>query len=87
VPLKLFWQEYQTTTFDSHTHTQFCHYYYQWRKDKKVSMRMDHKAGDQRFVDIIGKIRSISDPKTGKIIHYSTAYYAVSYILGLIWIS
>lgn len=65
--LQLLWKEYSETDIDCYGYSQFCHHYYHWRKETKVSMRMEHKAGDKMFVDFAGKKLSIVDPKTGEI--------------------
>ncbi len=70
VTLQLIWYEYQETTADPYAYSQFCHHYHQWRKEKKVSMRMDHKAGDKLFVDFAGKKLSVTDPTTGELVEY-----------------
>jgi len=70
VTLQLLWKEYSETHTDYYGYSQFCHHYYHWRKQKKVSMRMEHKAGDKMFVDFTGKKRQVVDPQTGEIKEY-----------------
>ncbi len=70
VTLQLLWSEYRQTHSDGYGYSQFCHHYYHWRKEKKVSMRMEHKAGDKLFVDFTGKKLPVTDPKTGEIKEY-----------------
>lgn len=67
VTLQLLWKEYKESHTDYYGYSQFCHHYYHWRKETKVSMRMEHKAGDKMFVDFTGKKLSIVDPKNGEI--------------------
>lgn len=66
VTLQLLWQEYKTTHPDGYAYSQFCHHYSKWKEDQKVSMTMEHKAGDKLFVDFTGKKLSFIDPKTGE---------------------
>lgn len=68
--LQLLWQEYTATRADYYGYSQFCHHYYHWRKEKKVSMRMDHKAGDKMFVDFTGKKLQTVNPGSGEVIEY-----------------
>ncbi|MBT4365595.1 MAG: IS21 family transposase [Desulfobacteraceae bacterium] len=68
VTLSLLWEEYLQNIPDGLKYAQFCWHYQQWRKDKKLSMHIDHKAGDKMFVDYAGHRMEITDPKTGKMI-------------------
>jgi transposase len=70
VTLQLLWNEYTETRSDYYGYSQFCHHYYLWRKEKKVSMRMEHKAGDKMFVDFTGKKLQTVDPGTGEITEF-----------------
>ena len=65
VTLGLLWDEYKAGRTDHYGYSQFCHHYYQWRKEAKVSMHMEHKAGDKMFVDFTGKKLSVTNPETG----------------------
>jgi len=67
VTLQLLWEEYKSERKDYYGYSQFCHHYYHWRKEKKVSMRMEHKAGDKLFVDFAGKKLTIVNPDTGEV--------------------
>jgi len=66
VTLQLLWSEYKEPREDYYGYSQFCHHYYHWRKETKVSMRMSHKAGDKMFVDFTGKKMHVTDPNTGE---------------------
>ncbi len=68
VTLQLLWQEYNQKHTDCYGYSQFCHHYYNWRRESKVSMHMEHKAGDKLFVDYAGKKMSYTDASTGEII-------------------
>lgn len=67
VTLQILWEEYKSSRIDFYGHSQFCHHFHHWCKEKKVSMHMDHKAGDKMFVDFTGKKLTVTDPKTGEI--------------------
>ena len=70
VTLQLLWEEYKSDRSDYYGYSQFCHHFYKWRKEHKVSMRMDHKAGDKLFVDFTGKKLTVTDPGTGEMIEH-----------------
>src|SRR5690606_10462339 len=65
VTLQLLWEEYRETHKDCYEYSQFCYHYHHWRKSSKVSMHMDHKAGDKLFIDFTGKNLYIINPSTG----------------------
>lgn len=65
VTLQLLWKEYRLTQPEGYSYAQFCNIYRQWRKALKVTMHMDHKAGDKIFVDFTGKKLFIVDQITG----------------------
>ena len=66
VTLGLLWEEYLQEVPAGLKYTQFCWHYQQWRKDEKLSMHINHKAGDKMFVDYTGHKMEITDLKTGK---------------------
>jgi len=68
VTLQLLWEEYCQAHSDGYGYSQFCHHYYLWRKVRKVSMHVEHKAGDKMYVDFTGEKLSYVDPLTGEII-------------------
>jgi DNA-binding Lrp family transcriptional regulator len=55
VTLKHLWEEYLEENPQGLMYTQFCYHYQQWRKDEKLSMHIEHKAGDKMFVDYTGE--------------------------------
>lgn len=67
VTLQLLWEEYKDKHPDGYGYSQFCHHYYHWRKDQKVSMHMEHKAGDKLFVDFTGTKLPVTTPDTGEV--------------------
>lgn len=70
VTLHLLWKEYKADRIDYYGYSQFCHHYYQWRKETKVSMRMEHKVGDKMFVDFTGKKLAVTNPETGEMVDH-----------------
>jgi len=67
VTLELLHQEYLERSPDGYRHTQFCEHYRRWCKDRRISMRQVHYAGEKLFVDYAGKKPSVTDPTTGEI--------------------
>jgi transposase len=67
VTLQLLWEEYKQVRGTYYEYSQFCHHYYRWRKDQKVSMHIEHKAGDKMYVDFAGSKLAVTNPETGEI--------------------
>jgi len=67
VTLELLHLEYLQEHPTGLKYTAFCERYRRWRKQVRVSMRQDHKAGEKLFVDFSGKRPQIVDPKTGEV--------------------
>lgn len=66
VTLQCLWEEYRVEHPDGYGYSQFCYHFQQWRNNCKLTMHMDHKAGDKMFVDFTGKHLSIVDKQTGE---------------------
>lgn len=66
VTIHLLWEEYMQENPEGLKYTQFCLHFQRWRKDDKISMHFDHKAGDKMMVDYAGDKLKISSRKTGK---------------------
>jgi transposase len=66
VTLRLLHHEYLEANPGGYGYTQFCEVYRLWRKQRKLSMRQEHKAGDKLFVDYSGKRPSIVDATSGE---------------------
>jgi transposase len=66
VTLMLLWKEYQRKHPDGYSYSQFCYHFQVWRNASKVTMRIEHKAGDKMFVDYAGDKLVIVDRRTGK---------------------
>ena len=66
VTLQLLWQELFAECPKSYSYSQFCYHYQQWSKKQKVSMHMEHKAGDKLYVDFTGVKQTIINATTGE---------------------
>ncbi len=64
----LLWEEYLQENPEGLKYSRFCYHFQQWIKDEKLSMHIDHKAGDKMFVDYTGGKMEIQDFETGEII-------------------
>ena len=69
VTLELLHLEYLEQHADGYRYTQFCHYYRDWLRKRRLSMRQVHRAGEKLFVDYSGKKPSIVDRHTGELIY------------------
>ncbi len=67
VTLQLLWQEYKDVHPDGYQSSQFCEYYYRWKKKLNISMRQTHKAGEKMFVDYAGQTVPIYSRETDVI--------------------
>ena len=54
VTLQLLWEEYTATHPDGYHYSQFCHHYQQWKRQRDVVMRQQHRPGEKLFVDWAG---------------------------------
>ncbi len=68
VTLQLLWQEYLEKTREGYGYSQFCHHFSNWQKNQKVSMHIDHKAGDKMYVDFAGTKALVTNPDTGELV-------------------
>lgn len=62
------WQKYLDKHPEGYKYTQFVHYFRQWQDRKKVSSKLEHKAGEKVFVDFTGKKLHYIDRHTGEVI-------------------
>lgn len=65
VTLQLLWEEYIKENPDGLRSSQFSYYFHKWKQDEKLSMHIEHKAGDKMFIDYTGHKMEIEDRKTG----------------------
>jgi transposase len=67
VTLELLHLEYLEKHSDGYRYTQYCEIYRRWLKQRGLSMRQVHRAGEKLFVDYSGKKPAIIDPTTGEL--------------------
>ena len=67
VTLMLLWEEYKEKHPDGIMYTQFCERYRKFKKNNKISMHKEHKAGEEIEVDWAGDTMSYVEPNTGEI--------------------
>jgi predicted transcriptional regulator len=66
VTLMILWNEYLRERPDGYSYSQFCYHLQVWRNASKITMHIEHKAGDKMFVDYAGDKLVIVDSTTGK---------------------
>ena len=66
VTLELLHLEYLEKHPSGYRYSQFCEIYRQWLRQRRLSMRQEHRAGEKLFVDYSGKKPHYIDPKTGE---------------------
>jgi len=71
VTLQLLHEEYcRQYPQDHYSYRQFCSLYHKWKKQKKLSLRQEHKGGDKMFVDYVGPtVPIVINRKTGETKH------------------
>lgn len=60
------WMEYRQLHPDGPRYSQFNHLFRQWQGQQKVVMHLEHKAGEQLFIDFAGDKLYLTDPRTGQ---------------------
>ena len=65
VTLMLLWEEYKRDNPDGLMYTQFCERYRSFKKANRISMHIEHKAGEEMQVDWAGSTIPYSDPSSG----------------------
>jgi len=66
VTLMILWNEYQREHPGGYSYSQFCYHFQVWRNASKITMHIEHKAGDKMFVDYAGDRLTIVNRRTGK---------------------
>src|ERR1700674_4362044 len=64
VTLQLLWEEYRATHPDGYRYSQFCHHYQQWKRQRDVVMRQQHRPGREAVCRLGG--RQDLRPRTGQ---------------------
>jgi transposase len=67
VTLMLLWEEYKEKHTNGVMYTQFCDRYRNFKKNNKISMHKEHKAGEEVEVDWAGNTMFYVEPETGEI--------------------
>lgn len=67
VTLMLLWEEYKEKHPDGIMYTQFCDRYRKFKKDNKISLHKEHKAGEEMEVDWAGDTMSYRNTDTGEL--------------------
>lgn len=62
----LLWEKYCLTTSNAINYSRFCYYFRLWQSSQKVTMHIEHKAGDKLYIDFAGEKLYISDPQSGQ---------------------
>jgi transposase len=65
--LSQLWLEYKAKYSDGYQYTQFCEYYWRWRKKLDYCMRQEHRGGEKLFIDYSDGL-SIVDAASGELI-------------------
>ncbi|MCY3630615.1 MAG: IS21 family transposase [Bacteroidetes bacterium] len=65
--LDLIWQDWHAEHPTGYSYGHFCACYKKWCKAQKITMRLEHKAGEKLYVDFAGKTVEILDPVTGDL--------------------
>lgn len=60
--------EYQRTVKDPYSYTQFMEHYHRKYPGEKGSMKLEHVAGEEAFIDFTGKKLKMVDKTTGEIV-------------------
>lgn len=61
------WMEYRLQHPDGPRYSQFNHLFRQWQAQQKVVMHLEHKAGEQLFIDFAGDKLYLTNEQTGQL--------------------
>ncbi|MFN8555581.1 MAG: IS21 family transposase [Candidatus Obscuribacterales bacterium] len=67
VKLRLLYEEIVDEQNRQLSYSQFCRRFRQWSQSKNISMRQEHIAGENLFVDFSGMTVAVTDPDTGEV--------------------
>lgn len=62
------YQEYRRETADPYSYTQFMEHYHRKYSKVKGSMKLEHEAGKEVYIDFAGKKLHITDRETGELV-------------------
>ena len=63
---QLLWEEYRAAHPEGYGYSRFCELYQQWRSDRDLVLRQEHRPGEKLFVDWAGATIPLYDPRTGE---------------------
>jgi transposase len=67
VTLKLLWMEYLQNNPEDLSYVQFTRNYRHWAHKMKLSLRLEHKAGEKAYVDFCGQTMELINSWTGEV--------------------
>lgn len=65
VTRQLLWEEYRRDVPNGYGYSRFCFHLQTFSGDTELSMHLEHKAGNELFIDYAGDPPHLTDPKTG----------------------
>ena len=65
--LMLLWQEELEKNPSLFNYSQFCFLYSLWRKEGKIAMKQEYKAGERGFIDYAGTTVPVTNHRTGEV--------------------
>jgi len=66
VTLMVLWNEYQNEHPGGYSYSRFCCHFQVWRSASRITMHIEHKAGDKMFVGYAGDKLAIVNRKTDR---------------------
>ena len=73
----LLWEEYIAQNPGGHCYSGFCSALRQWKKDNRLSMRQQHKAGEKLYVDYAGQTIPIYSKTSNEVVLKAQIFVAV----------
>lgn len=67
VELSLLYEEQVESQGLNLSYSQYCRRFKQWAESKDISMRQQHAAGENLFIDFGGMTVPVTDPETGEV--------------------
>ena len=74
--LQLLREEYRAVNPDGYRYSQFCHHYQNWKQERDLVLRQEHRPGEKLFVDWAGTTTPVFDPSSGEA-HAAQLFVAV----------
>lgn len=65
VTIRFLWEEHCRSHSNMVSYSQFCRIFKKWGATQKLTLRMEHKAGDKLFIDFAGNKLYLTDASTG----------------------